>query len=201
MAYHHIGHFGDGGILRQHTADVLAVSEYSHSVGQRFDFMHFMGNDDDSLAVISHFPEDVKQLLGLLRCQYGGRLIQDQNIRTTVQYLYDLYRLLLGYGHIINLLLRVHFKTVFIADLLDFTGSFFNVQSTFQTQNNILGGRQYIDQLEMLMHHTDSQPQCILGRSDDLFLTVNKDLPLIRKINTGEHIHQCRLTAAVFSKQ
>lgn len=119
MAYHHIGHFGDGGILRQHTADVLAVSEYSHSVGQRFDFMHFMGNDDDSLAVISHFPEDVKQLLGLLRCQYGGRLIQDQNIRTTVQYLYDLYRLLLGYGHIIDLLLRVHFKTVFIADLLD----------------------------------------------------------------------------------
>ena len=163
--------------------------------------MHFMGNDDDSLAVISHFPEDIKQLLGLLRCQYGGRLIQDQNIRTTVQYLYDLYRLLLGYGHIIDLLLRVHFKTVFIADLLDFTGSFFNVQSTFQTQNNILGGRQYIDQLEMLMHHTDSQPQCILGRSDDLFLTVNKDLPLIRKINTGEHIHQCRLTAAVFSKQ
>lgn len=55
MAYHHIGHFGDGGILRQHTADVLAVSEYSHSIGQRFDFMHFMGNDDDSLAVISHF--------------------------------------------------------------------------------------------------------------------------------------------------
>ena len=35
--------------------------------------------------------------------------------------------LLLGYGHIIDLLLRVHFKTVFIADLLDFTGSFFNV--------------------------------------------------------------------------
>ena len=65
--------------------------------------------------------------------------------------------LLLGYGHIIDLLLRVHFKTVFIADLLDFTGSFLNVQSTFQTQNNILGGRQYIDQLEMLMHHAHAQ--------------------------------------------
>ena len=163
--------------------------------------IQLMRDDDGCHSLFLEFQHQIQQCLGIRLIQRGSRLIQDQNIRTTVQYLYDLYRLLLGYGHIIDLLLRVHFKTVFIADLLDFTGSFFNVQSTFQTQNNILGGRQYIDQLEMLMHHTDSQPQCILGRSDDLFLTVNKDLPLIRKINTGEHIHQCRLTAAVFSKQ
>ena len=157
MSHHHIGHFRNGGILCQHASNILTVTKHSHPVGQRFHFMHFMGNDDDSLAVISHFSENIEKLLGLLRCQYGGRLIQDQDIRTTIQHLYNLYGLLLGYRHIIDFLLRIYFKTVFVTDFLYFPGSLLDIKPAFQTQNDILGSGKYIDQLKMLMHHTNSQ--------------------------------------------
>ena len=158
MSHHHIGHFRNGGILCQHASNILTVTKHSHPVGQRFHFMHFMGNDNNGFTVISHFPENIEKLLGLLRCQYGGRLIQDQDIRTTIQHLYNLYGLLLGYRHIIDFLLRIHFKTVFVTDFLYFPGSLLDIKPAFQTQNDILGSGKYINQLKMLMHHTDSQP-------------------------------------------
>ena len=158
MSHHHIGHFRNGGILCQHASNILTVTKHSHPVGQRFHFMHFMGNNYNSLAGISHFPENVKELLCLLRCQYSGRLIQDQDIRTTIQHLYNLHGLLLGYRHIIDFLLRIYFKTVFVTDLLYFTGCLLDIKPAFQTQDDILGSGKYIDQLKMLMHHTDSQP-------------------------------------------
>ena len=63
-----------------------------------------------------------------------------------------------GRLNIIDFLLRIYFKTVFVTDLLYFTGCLLDIKPAFQTQDDILGSGKYIDQLKMLMHHTDSQP-------------------------------------------
>ena len=70
-----------------------------------------------------------------------------------------------------------------------------------QAENNILRRRKHVHELEMLVNHTDSQRVCILRGANDHFSAVNEDLPLIREINTGEHVHKRSLSAAVLPKQ
>ena len=201
MTYHHVGHLGDGRVFGRHAADVSAVPEDCHTVRQGLYFVHLMGDDDNGLAVVPHFPEDTEQLFGLLGRQHSGGLVQNQNIRAAVQYLYNLHGLLLGYRHIINLLLRVYLEAIFLTDRLDFLRSLFDIQLSLQTQDNVLCGGKHVDQLEMLMHHADTKIQGVLRGLDDLFLSIDKDLALIRIIDTGQHIHQRGFSASVFAQK
>ena len=57
---------------------------------------------------------NVEQLLDFLRSQNCGRLVHDQDLRATIQHLYDLQRLLFSNGHIIYLLVRVDIQSVLI---------------------------------------------------------------------------------------
>ena len=160
-----------------------------------------MGDDDDGLAAVAHIPQHGKELLGLLGGQHGGRLVQDQNIRAPVEHLDDLHRLLLGDGHIVNLLVRVHVKAVGVADFPNFLSGLRQIQPPGQTQNDVLRRGEHIHQLEMLMDHADAVGEGILGGADDHRLSVDGDLPLVGEIDAGEHIHQGGLAAAVFTQQ
>ena len=46
--------------------------------------MQLMGDYYNRFAVFLHIPDDLKQLLRLLRSQNCRRLVQNQDIRTTV---------------------------------------------------------------------------------------------------------------------
>ena len=50
------------------------------------------------------------------------------------------------------------------------------------------------------MHHTDAQSERIFRRSNLHLLTVHNNLAAVREINTGNHIHKRRLTAAVLAQ-
>ena len=52
----------------------------------------------------------------------------------------------------------------------------------------------------MLMNHADFQRVRVLGGADDDLPAVHKNLPLVGIVNSGEHIHQGRLAAAVFAQ-
>ena len=165
--------------------------------------MHLMGNDDDGLSVVTHIAQHREQLLGLLGGQHGGGLVQDQDVRPAVKDLDDLHGLLLGNGHVVDLLIGIHLKAIGVTDLLHLPGHLVNIQPPrlLQTQNDVFGGGQHVHQLEMLMDHSDTIAEGVLGGTDHRFLIVDEDLAFVREINTGEHVHQGRLTAAVFSQQ
>ena len=201
MAHHHIGQGLLVGILGLHVADILALAEHGHAVGHVQHLVQLVGDDDEGLAVGLHVAHDGKELVRLLRGQHGGGLIQDQDIRAAVQHLDDLDSLLLGNGHVVDLHVGVDVKAVSVADVLDLFAGIVQIQLTLETENDILGGGEQIDQLEVLVDHADAQIKCILGRRDGDGLIVDVDLSLIREINTGEHIHQSGLAAAVFTQQ
>ena len=186
---------------REHIADELAVAEDRHTVGERLDLMHFVRDDDDRLAVVAHVAQYGEELVGLLRRENGGRLVKDENVRAAVENLYDLDRLLLGDGHIVDLLRGIHAEAVFVADLADLCRGCFEIELAGQTENDIFRRRQHIHELEMLMDHADAVVKGVLGGADDNFLSVDLDLALIREIDAGEHIHKRRLAAAVFAEQ
>ena len=163
--------------------------------------MELVGDDDEGLAVRFHVPHDLEQLIRLLRGQYGSRLVQNQDIRPPVEYLYDLHRLLLGNGHIVDLLIRVNVEAVFLTDLPDLFSGLHQIQLSLQTQNDVLRGGEHIHQLEVLMDHADAQIERILGGGDGHRLAVDVDLALIGEIDAGKHIHQRGLAAAVFAQQ
>ena len=110
-------------------------------------------------------------------------------------------RELVYHGHIVDFHVRINLEAVLVADLLHFFTGIGKIQLALQAQNDVLGGGKEIDQLEVLMDHTDTEVESILGGSNGHRLIMDVDLSLIGEIDAGEHIHQRCLTAAVFAQQ
>ncbi len=203
MTYHHVGHFLGIGVFGQHISHKAALIQDGHPVRQAFHLMHFVGDDDDGLAAIPHVPQDGKKLFRLLRGENGGGLVQDQNVRAPVEYLYDLHGLLLGDGHIIDFLVGVHVKAVGIANLPHLFGDLFHIQPPrlLQAQHNVFRRSEHVHQLEVLMDHTNAMVESILGGGNYHGLAVNADFSLVRVVDAGEHIHEGGFAAAVFAQQ
>ena len=166
--------------------------------------MELVGDDDEGLAVRLHVAHDGEELVGLLGGQNGGGLIQDQDVRAPVEDLHDLHRLLLGDGHIVDLLVGVDVKAVFPADLPDLLAGLFHVHAAaliLQAQDDVLGGGEDVHQLEVLVDHADAAVEGVLGGGDGHRLVVDIDLPLVGEVDAGEHVHEGGLAAAVLPQQ
>ena len=201
LANHHLGQLRLvrlGGVDR---ADIFALAQHGNTVGQRQHLVQLVGDDQNRLAVVAHTAQHGKQLLRLLRRQHGGRLVQDQDIRTAVEHLDDLDRLLFGDGHLIDLFAGVNVKAVAGgngADLL-LGGLAVKAPLPFESQHNIFRGGKHVHQLEMLVDHADPVSKRVARRADDHLFPVNKDLSLIREVDAGDHVHQRGFSAAVLS--
>src|SRR5574344_289201 len=117
-----------------------------------------MGDDDNGLPVFLHLAENNKKPVRLLRSKDCRRLIEDQGIDTAVKHLYDFDGLLLADRHLIDLLLGIDFKSVLLGNLLDLLVNGILVDQNFsgESEDDILGSREYINEFEMLMDHADS---------------------------------------------
>ena len=88
-------------------ADVLALAQNGHPVGDGHDLVELVGDDDDGFAVGLHVAQDIKEPVGLLGGEDGGGLVQNQDVRAPVEDLDDLHRLLFRDGHVVDLLVGV----------------------------------------------------------------------------------------------
>ena len=165
--------------------------------------MQLVGDDDDRLAVRLHVADDAEELFGLLRGQNRRRLVQNQNIRAAVKHLDDLKRLLLADAHLIDLLVEIEVELILLTDGAGLVMDTLEVEFILAAhrQGDILGSREYIDQLEMLVDHADAEVQRIARGADGHRFITDIDLALIGEIDAGDHIHQGRFAAAVFAQQ
>ena len=160
-----------------------------------------MCDDDDGLSGVAHIAQHGEKLVRLLRGEHGGGLVQNEDVRPAVEHLDDLDGLLLRNGHVVDLLIGVDVEPVFVADLFDLFAGFGNVELAFKAEDDILRCGEKINELEVLVDHTDAKVESVLGRGDGDGLVVDIDLSLIGEVDAGEHIHQRGLAAAVFAQQ
>ena len=202
-AHHHLGELLGIGLGSLHRADVFALAQHCHPVGNGHDLVELVGDDDNGLAVGLHVAQDGKELFGLLGSEDGGGLVQNEDIRSPVEDFQDLHPLLLGDRHLVDLLVGVNVKAVFFADGPDVLGQRLPVQPSLalEAQDDILRRGQHIHQLEMLVDHADAQIMGVLGGPDGHRPAVRQDLSAVGEIDAGEHIHQGGLAAAVFAQQ
>ena len=158
--------------------------------------------EDNGLVVGLHVPKHGKELVCLLRREDCRRLIQNENLGTSVEDLYDFDGLLLGDRHIVDLLLWVYVESVAVADLLDLLvyGSKIHL-SIVKTKDYVLSRRKDIDQVVMLVDHPNAKVECIPWRPYGHRFAVLEYLSTIGLIDTGKHVHKRRLSAAVLTKQ
>ena len=201
LTHHHVGQGLGGGILCGYGADVFALPQNGHPVGQLQYLLQLVGNDDNGLAVSTHGPKYIKELFGFLRCQYGSWFVKNEDIGTPVEYLDDLDRLLFRNAHVIDFFVGINIKAVFFADLPDtgVDGLFVEFPGLPKAQYDVLTCGEYVHQLKMLMDHADAKINGVLGGTDGDGLPVHEDLALIGEIDAGDHVHQCGFSAAVFS--
>ena len=63
---------------------------------------------------------------------------------------------------------------------------------------DVIGGGEVFHQLEVLVHHADTEVFGILRRIDGDLFSVDINFAAVRFIDPGEHIHQCCFSGTVF---
>ena len=202
FTHHHGGQGGFVSVPGGNIAHILTLAQDGHAVADGQHLVQFVGNDDNGLAVGFHVADDREEALGLLGGQHGGGLVQDQDVRTAVQHLDDLQRLLLADAHLVDFLVQIQGKLVFFADGAGFFVDLFQVEpAAAHGKGDVFGGGKHIHQFEVLVDHADAQIQRIAGGADGNSLVPHVDLALIGVVDAGDHVHQGRLAAAVFPQQ
>ena len=114
FADHHLGKTCLIGLCGLNGSNMLALAENGDAVGDGKHLVQLVCNNNNRFALVAHTTENVKQLFRLLRGKHGGGLIKNKYVRTAVEYLQYLYRLLFGNAHIVDLLVGIHYKAVFL---------------------------------------------------------------------------------------
>ena len=202
FAHHHFGKLGFVRFLRYNRIYVFAAAENRHAVGNGEHLVHFVRDYYNGFAVAAHSFQHRKELFGLLWGKHSSRLVKYQYIRSAVKHLDYFNGLLFRNRHLINFLLRVNIKPVFLGNIGDALCGFLKIEAfiAVDPQNYIFGSVKYIHKLKMLVDHTYLKVKGILRRVYYNAFAVHKNLALIRVVDTCNHIHERRLARSVFTE-
>ena len=70
----------------------------------------------------------------------------------------------------------------------------------FVAEEDVLGDREAVDDVELLVHRRDAELDRRLGRRDLDLLAEPRDLALVGAVDAGEHLDQRRLARAVLAE-
>ena len=156
----------------------------------------------NGFSVFFHAAQNIKKLFCFLRGKNGGRFVKNKNIRTAVKHFDYFNGLLFRNGHFIYFFERVNLKTVFFAYFFNFLGGFFEIELAFfaGTEDYVFCCGKYVNQLEMLVNHADFVIESVFRGGNGCLFSVNEYLAVIRKVNTGNHVHKRRFSASVFAE-
>ena len=163
-----------------------------------------MADEDDRFAVGLQAPEDAEQLTGLLRCQHGRRLVEDEDLGPAIERLEDLDALLLPDGDLGDECARLDDQPVLLGQLANVLlgGSLVEEDAgRLLAEHDVLRDGHHGNEHEMLVHHADAGMDGIARRVEAHGLAVQEDLSGIGPIEPVEDVHQRRLAGAVLAEQ
>ena len=115
-AHHHRGELGVRG-RRRRLAHDLAEPDDGDAVGDLADLAELVGDEDDGCPGRLELAHDLHQLVGLLRREHGGRLVEDEHLRVARERLDDLDALLHADGQILDERVGVDVEAEALRDL------------------------------------------------------------------------------------
>ena len=164
-----------------------------------------MSNKNNGFSLCHKLLHYFHKLLDLLRSQYCGRLVKNQNIIVTVQHFKDFNSLLHSYGNIRDVGIRINFKFVLFTEFHYFFSGVFHFQNThfygFPAKHNTFQNCKIMNQFKMLMNHSDAQLIRIVWIIDLYSFSIDLYFAFLRLIKTKKNTHQGGLSCSVFPKK
>ena len=185
----------------------LDIRRFGHdAVGDALQLIHSVGDVDDANAVGLQLADEGEQVVNLRICQNRGGLVQNQDLGIVVrERLGDLNHLLLGNRQGSDLCLGINGQMEAVQQLLGSAVLLGLVQENtlggLASDVNIIRNGQVLHQVQFLMYDTDASVLCVLGAIDFDLLTEEFNGTAVLGVDTGQNLHQCGLTGAVFADQ
>src|SRR5918998_3228462 len=188
-----------------HGVDHAPVADDRYLVAHAEELAELVGDQDDREPVRDELPQHGEEVLGLLRGEDGGRLVEHEYPGLAVEGLEDLDPLLDSYREVGDARPRVNFKPVALGELLGGLYGPFEVEGgappRLRAQHDVLGHGEGWDQGEVLVDHPDAAAYRVLGVVDGHLFPVDEDLARVRLVEAVEDLHQGGLPRAVLAQQ
>ena len=204
-ADHHRGELGVAG-LGVGLADDLAEADDGDPVGDLADLAELVGDEDDGLPGLLELAHDVHQLVGLLRGEHRGGLVEDEQLGVAGEGLDDLHALLHADGEVLDEGVGVDVEAEALGDLGDALAGLGEVERAGEAgglvaEHDVLGDGEDGDEHEVLVDHADAGRHRVAGTGEVLDLAVELDLALVGLVEAVEHVHQRRLAGTVLAEE
>ena len=184
----------DGGDHAPGPQDRGAAAETAH-------LLQLVGDVEDRAALGREPVERREQMLGLLRREHGGRLVEDQQARVLEKAADDLDALPLAGRQGPDRPVGIERQTVGAADLTELAADGREVPVAGERDRDVLGHRQLVEEREVLEHHPEAEISRLDGRGDGHRAPFPADLAGARLDDAVEDLHQRRLAGTVLPEK
>ena len=162
-----------------------------------------MSDQNNSCSLAAQHAQNAKQLLGFLRGEHGGWLVQNQNTRAAVQRFQNLQPLLVAHRQLAHRHVKGHLQPGRCHQCLQTLAH--NVirpsqqHVRFCPQHHVFNRIQGVNQHEVLVHHANAVRNGVMRISNHHRLAIDGNLPALGDVKTVQHRHECAFASAVFT--
>jgi hypothetical protein len=204
---HHPRQLRLGRVGRRGAARDLAPSQDGDAVGDLQHLLELVGDEDDRGPFLGEGPHDLEELLGLLGRQDGGGLVEDEDVRLSVEGLDDLDALADPDRQVLDQRVGRNAQVVPVGEFHDARTGGRLVEAAewgargLDPEHDVLGDGEDRDEHEVLVDHPDPRGDRVAGVVEGDELVVDEDLALIRLIEAVEDVHERGLARPVLAEQ
>ena len=189
-----------------HGRDQASAAQHRDAIGEAQRFVELVADEDDRAPISREATQHGQQLVHLLRRQHRGRLVENQDLRASIERFQDLDALLLADRQAVDTCERIDREAVAQRELGDARRDRPAILEQRRTrrglpEHQVLGDGERRHQHEVLVHHAEAMADGVVRRAETHRLPAQPDLPLVRPVQAVEDAHQRRFAGAVLAEQ
>ena len=191
-------------VLRDELPGVPPGAEDGDAVGDGHDLTQLVGNEDERLALVAEGPHDAEELVHLERCQHGRGLVEDEQLRPSVEHLQDLHALLEAERDVLDARGDVDLDVKPRLELVDAALDRGVVQertSALVAEHHVLGDAQRRHEHEVLVDHPDAERDRVPWPADPHLAPADADGARVGAVQAVEDVHERGLAGAVLAHE
>ena len=158
--------------------DLLAAAQDGGGVAEPLHLFQLVADVEDRAALGLQPIEHDEELVGFLRRQHRGRLVEDQEFRILHQRAHDLDALAFADRQLPDLAPGIERKPVNTGYLLKARRHVLEGFLAVEPERDVLGDGQIVEQREMLEHHADAAAACFRRPGENHLLALPAHLAL-----------------------